>query len=131
MYTNRQSDQLATPCALGAYRPINIAATHPTNPTGQDLLLQRRSLMEAGVREFYQETNTFRTVLGLEGQFQMGGGWWDWSTAVNWGRNTGIDGSTNVANLDRLDQTLATSVCSSKSEERRVGKTGVSKGRSR
>src|SRR3546814_14661668 len=43
----------------------------------------------------------------------MGGGWWDWSTAVNWGRNTGIDGSTNVANLDRLDQTLDTSVCSS------------------
>ncbi|MGH8085844.1 MAG: TonB-dependent receptor [Lysobacter sp.] len=113
MYTNRQSDQLAAPGALGAYRPINIAATHPTNPTGQDLLLQRRSLMEAGVREFYQETNTFRTVLGLEGQFQMGGGWWDWSTAVNWGRNTGIDGSTNVANLDRLDQTLDTSACSS------------------
>src|SRR3546814_1097993 len=43
----------------------------------------------------------------------MGGGWWDWSTAVNWGRNTGIDVSTNVANLDRLDQTLDTSVCSS------------------
>jgi hypothetical protein len=25
---------------------------------------------------------------------------------VNWGRNTGVDGTTNVANLDRVDQTL-------------------------
>src|SRR3546814_14393055 len=93
MYTNRQSDQLATPGALGAYRPINIAATHPTNPTGKDLLLQRRSLMEAGVREFYQETNTFRKVLGMDGQFQMGVGWGDWNTAVNWGGHHGDEGA--------------------------------------
>ena len=109
MYTNRQSDQIATPGSLGPYRPINIAATHPTNPTGQDLLLQRRRLQEGGVREFFQDVNTFRTVLGLQGQF---GESWDWSAAFNWGRNTGVDGSTNVANLDRVDQTLDTSVCS-------------------
>ena len=109
MFTNRQSDQLATPGGLGVYRPINIAADHPTNPTGQDLLLQRRRLEEAGPREFYQETDTFRVVIGLEGQFGVG---WDWSTAINWGRNTGVDGSTKVANLDRVDQTLNTALCS-------------------
>ncbi len=109
MYTNRQSDQLATPGSLGLYRPIRIAASHPTNPTGQSLLLQRRRLLEGGARDFYQDVNTFRTVLGLEGQFGMG---WDWSVAMNWGRNTGTDGSTNVANLDRVDQTLNTSICS-------------------
>jgi len=109
MFTNRQSDQLATPGSLGVYRPINIAADHPTNPTGQDLLLQRRRLEEAGPREFYQETDTFRAVIGLEGQFGVG---WDWSAAINWGRNTGVDGSTKVANLDRVDQTLDNAVCS-------------------
>lgn len=109
MYTNRQSDQLATPGSLGLYRPINIAANHPTNPTGQNLLLQRRRLLEGGVREFYQDVNTFRTVIGLDGQFGTG---WDWSMAVNWGRNTGVDGSTNVPNLDRVDRTLNTSLCS-------------------
>lgn len=109
MFTNRQSDQLATPGGLGVYRPINIAADHPTNPTGQDLLLQRRRLEEAGPREFYQETNTFRAVIGLEGKFGIG---WDWSAAINWGRNTGVDGSTKVANLDRVDQTLNTALCS-------------------
>jgi len=109
MVTNRQSDQLATPGSLGLYRPINIAANHPSNPTGQNLLLQRRRLLEGGPREFFQDVDTFRTVVGLEGQFGTG---WDWSAAVNWGRTTGVDGSTDVANLDRVDQTLNTSVCS-------------------
>lgn len=109
MYTNRQSDQIATPGSIGQYRPVRIAATHPTNPTGQDLLLQRRRLLEGGIREFFQDVDTFRTVVGLEGQFGVG---WDWSTALNWGRNTGVDGSTNVANLDRVDQTLNTAICS-------------------
>jgi len=71
--------------------------------------LQRRRLAEGGVREFFQDTDTFRTVLGLDGSFANG---WHWTTALNWGRNTGTDGSTNVANLDRVDQTLNTSLCS-------------------
>lgn len=109
MYTNRQSDQLAAPGGLGVYRPINIAADHPTNPTGQDLLLQRRRLEEAGPRHFSQEVNTFRGLVGVKGQFGTG---WDWSAALNWGRNTGVDGSDNVANLDRVEQTLNRSICS-------------------
>lgn len=109
MFTSRQSDQLATPGTLGLYREMNIAADHPTNPTGQDVLLQRRRLLEGGAREFFQEVDTFRGVVGLEGKLGIG---WDWSAAVNWGRTTGLDGSTDVANLDRVDQTLDTSVCS-------------------
>lgn len=109
MFTNRRSNQLASPGSIGQYRPINIAANHPTNPTGQSLVLQRRRLEEAGPREFYQDTDTFRAVVGLEGRFGTG---WEWNTAINWGRNTGIDGSTNVANLDRVDQTLNTALCS-------------------
>ena len=108
LYTNRQSEQLATPGALGVYRPITIAANHPTNPTGQSLLLQRRRLLEAGPRVFSQEVNTARLVLGLEGRL---GEHWDWNAAVNYGRNTGVAATSNVANLDRVDQTLNTAVC--------------------
>lgn len=109
MFTNRQSNQLASPGAIGQYRPVRLAADHPTNPTGQDLTLVRRRLEEAGAREFYQDVDTWRVVAGLDGRL---GERWNWSAAFNYGRNTGVDGSTNVANLDRVDRTLDRSVCS-------------------
>lgn len=108
MFTNRQSGQLATPGAIGAYRPIRIAQAHPTNPTGQDLLLERRRVAEAGPRQFFQETNTFRIATGVKGVINDT---WDWSTSVNWGRNTGVDGMTNIINLDRVDATLNAATC--------------------
>ncbi|MFD2365671.1 TonB-dependent receptor [Pseudoduganella sp. GCM10020061] len=108
MFTNRQSEQLATPGAIGAMRPIRIAASHPTNPTGQDLTLERRRVAEVGPRNFFQETNTFRIVAGVNGAL---GEKWDWSASVNWGRNTGIDGMTNIINLDRVDATLNAATC--------------------
>ncbi|MHC9085873.1 TonB-dependent receptor plug domain-containing protein [Luteimonas sp. RIT-PG2_3] len=109
LMTNRRSNQLASPGSIGQYRPVRIAANHPTNPTGQALTLVRRRLEEAGPRHFYQDVDTYRAVLGLQGGL---GDTWNWSTAINWGRSTGVDGSSNVANLDRVDQTLNTAVCS-------------------
>ncbi|WP_020653936.1 TonB-dependent receptor [Massilia niastensis] len=108
MFTNRQSEQLATPGAIGVYRPIEIAANHPTNPTGQNLTLERRRVAEVGPRHFFQETNTFRIVAGLKGLI---GEKWDWSASLNWGRNTGVDGMTNIINLDRVDATLNAATC--------------------
>ncbi len=108
LFTNRQSTQLATPGTLGVNRPIVIAASDPSNPTGQSLTLERRRLSEAGPRDFFQETNTFRIATGLKGTLGDG---WDWSTALSWGRNTGTDGTTNVANLDRVAQTMDRSKC--------------------
>lgn len=109
MATNRQSNQRASPNTLGVYRTIRIAATNPTNPTGQNLTLERRRLEEAGARITEQEVDTFRTVLGLEGQW---GDNWAWNVALNWGRNSATDSSTNIANLDRVENTLNTSLCS-------------------
>jgi len=109
LFSHRESNQLATPGALGVYRAINIAADHPTNPTGQSLVLQRRRLEEAGPRFFQQESNIFRVVAGVKGNIGKN---WDWSANVNWGRNTGIDVTTNVANLDRVALTLDRSKCS-------------------
>lgn len=106
MFTNRQSDQIATP---GTLRNLTVAANNPTNPTGQTLTIQGRRLAEPGPREFYQDVDTWRTVAGLDGRFANG---WRWEAAFNWGRNKGVDGSTNVANLDRVRQTLNSTVCS-------------------
>lgn len=110
IYSNRESDQIATPGTLLDYAQPGVGRTsfiipagHPTNPTGQDIRLDRKRLVEAGVREFFQETDTWRVVAGFEGNFNAN---WSWDVAYNKGRNTGIDGSTNVANLDRVYQTM-------------------------
>ena len=107
MYTNRQTDQPASPTRI---RGVPFAASHPTNPTGQDIVLQRKRLGETGNRDFFQETNTFRAVAGLQGEF---GDAWKWDIAYNWGRNTGTDGSTNVINTIRLFDALDPNVCGS------------------
>jgi iron complex outermembrane recepter protein len=109
IYTKRESEQLASPGTLGTNRPISLAADHPTNPTGQALVLERRRLLEAGTRDFYQDVNYYYGLIGLEGAFSER---WHWQTAINWSRNTGTDGWTNVANLDRVEQSLDTSICS-------------------
>lgn len=109
IYTGRESEQLASSGTLGTLRPIALAADHPTNPTGQALVLERRRLLEAGTRDFYQDVDYYYGLLGLEGAL---GADWNWQTAINWSRNTGTDGWTNVANLDRVEQSLDTSLCS-------------------
>jgi iron complex outermembrane receptor protein len=104
MFTHRESNQIATP---GTLRNLSIPAANPTNPTGQDIVLIQRRLAEPGVRDFFQETETWRLVGGLRGKF---GGDWTWEAAVNWGRTTGVDGSTNIANLQRVGETIAACV---------------------
>ena len=110
IYSNRKTDQIATPATLQTYYQagvgrvnFNIPANHPTNPTGQSIRLDRRRLVETGVRDTFQETDTWRVVLGLEGKFNEN---WSWDISANKGRSTGIDGSTNVANLQRVYETL-------------------------
>src|SRR3546814_6866691 len=64
LYTHRKSDQLATP---GTLRNISISAANPTNPTGQNLLLVRRMLVEGGPRDFFQTPETWQGTLGFRG----------------------------------------------------------------
>jgi outer membrane receptor protein involved in Fe transport len=107
MFTNRQTEQPASPTTV---LNIPIAASHPTNPTGVDIFVERRRMAESGNRDFFQETNTYRMVAGLQGDITDT---WNWDISYNWGRNNGTDGSTNIVNLVRLGQTLDTAVCGS------------------
>jgi len=107
LYTNRRSTQPTSPNTLSNF---TIAANHSTNPTGEDLLVERRRLVELGPRIFNQEINTLRVVAGLDGTLENG---WFWDTSVNWGRNTGSDSATKIVNKDRFAETLDTSICGS------------------
>lgn len=110
LYSQRDSNQLASPGTIGLNRPINIAATHPTNPTGQDLVLQRRRLLEGGTRDLFQDIESLMSVIGIKGQLDDN---WDWSLALNYRRNSATDGSTNIVNLNKIEQTLDINSCSS------------------
>lgn len=105
LYTKRWSSQSASPATL-----VNIPfdASHPTNPTGIDFVLERRRLLENGGRTFEQETDTFRIVTGFKGTL---GDIWNYEASLNWGRNTGSDSILNNINVGRLNETLDTATC--------------------
>ncbi|WP_159818089.1 TonB-dependent receptor plug domain-containing protein [Colwellia sp. 20A7] len=65
MYSNRQSEQIVTPRSLSS---IYVSKDFDYNPTGQDLELTHRRNTEFGAPFFFQETNTIRLVLGLNGE---------------------------------------------------------------
>ncbi len=106
LYTFRKTNQIASP---GTLRNLSIAASNPTNPTGQNIVLIQRRLLEPGPRQFFQQTDTWQGTFGLRGKFAND---WAWEVAGSFGRNTGVDGSTNIANLERVQNSLNTSVCS-------------------
>ncbi len=106
LYTKRESEQLSAP---GTLSNLAIAATNPTNPTGQNINLIQRRLVEGGPRMAYQETDTYQLTGGARGKFA---GDWTWEVAAGWGRNEGVDGFTNIANRQRVADTLNTAVCS-------------------
>src|SRR3546814_10914559 len=72
LYTFRKSNQIATP---GTLRNLSIAASNPTNPTGQNIVLIQRRLAEPGARQFFQETDTWQGTFGLRGKLSNDWGW--------------------------------------------------------
>jgi len=106
LYTHRETEQSSTPGTLSNFV---IAANNPTNPTGQQINLIQRRLVEGGSRIAFQETNTYQVTGGARGKF---GKDWTWEVAGNYGRSTGTDGFTNIANKANVANTLNTAVCS-------------------
>ncbi|WP_369059791.1 TonB-dependent receptor [Caulobacter sp. 73W] len=106
LYTHRQTTQLSSPGTLAGFA---VAASNPTNPTGGAINIIQRRLVEGGPRNAFQETNTYQATLGARGDLIAD---WTWEAAVNYGRNTGVDGFTNIANKQHVTNTLNTAVCS-------------------
>lgn len=106
IYANRQGEQIVTPRRI-ANTPVSAA--FPYNPTGQDLTIKRRRMVEMGAPYFFQEADTIRVVTGLEGTLKNG---WRWDVAGNYGRNTGRDGWTFDIDNARVTQTLDETICS-------------------
>lgn len=86
-YTNRQSDQKLAPTPLFIYfeDDISVSAENRYNEFGRDFSDVRRRFVEASNRNFLQDVNTYRLVLGLEHEF-MG---FEGDLAFSYGRSGG------------------------------------------
>ncbi|KKL00544.1 TonB-dependent receptor [Rheinheimera mesophila] len=128
VYTNRKSEQELAPMpvtlgeqfgASGAR--VDIHADNIYNPFGETLYgssaraiangytnytaysLQRR-MVEAGPRNFAQDDDTYRGMVGLEGNF--GDTSWSWDAHYIYGQNSQSQYTTGLLNLTRINQAL-------------------------
>ncbi|MCG8420423.1 MAG: TonB-dependent receptor [Proteobacteria bacterium] len=111
-YTNRQSDQLLAPTPLTTYfesPAIVVDANNYYNPFGRDMLDVRRRFVEASNRHYMQNVDTFRSVVGLEGDapdqipFLKG---WHWSASFNFGRTEGTSVNEGRFVKSRVEKAL-------------------------
>ncbi len=107
LYNWRNSTQPGSPATL---RNLSFDAAHPTNPTGEDIIVLARRTTEYGARIFEQEVNTWRVVAGVEGDLSDK---WSYDVSFNWGRNNAVDALLNNINTQRFAQTLDAAVCGS------------------
>ena len=88
MYTNRQSDQKLAPTPLFSITDgIVVSATNRYNEFGRDFIDVRRRFVEAGNRNFLQDIDTYRMVLGLDHRL-MG---FDADLSFSYGRSEGTN----------------------------------------
>ncbi len=88
LYTNRQSDQKLAPTPLFTITDgIVVSATNRYNEFGRDFIDVRRRFAEAGNRNFLQDIDTYRMVLGLDHRL-MG---FDADLSFSYGRSEGTN----------------------------------------
>jgi len=79
--------------------PNHPFAGDPASPFFQQDLTMRRRTVEIGNRKKVVDTNYYRTVIGLEGEWDE----WNWETAVSFIRNhsveRGVDGFPNIIRM--------------------------------
>jgi outer membrane receptor protein involved in Fe transport len=99
-YVNRQSGQdLAPEPLFSDIEGVLVSKDSIYNPFGLDVYSRRR-LVEFGRRQFRQDLDTFRVLLGVDGSLPESVGplaGWFWDVNFNWGRTEGV--STKRGNL--------------------------------
>ena len=100
-YTNRQSDQKLAPTPLFIISEgISVSAENKYNEFGRDFRDVRRRFVEASNRNYLQDLDTYRIVLGLEHEFMGFVG----DLAFSYGRTSGTnvnEGRFILSNVER------------------------------
>lgn len=119
-YSKRESNTEASPANIGNQF---FSATYPHNPTGDNLTLRRRMVDDGfGARIWDQEVSLFRTIVGLEGEFNNG---WNWDVSLNYGKSESDETFTNAIDLLNLAETLDEANCAAPTATQCVDWFGV------
>ncbi|TLM79911.1 TonB-dependent receptor plug domain-containing protein [Microbulbifer harenosus] len=106
-FVNRRSDQLMA--AEGTFWAPEVPLTNPGFPAGfnEPVTIGRR-LAETGGRSFTQDLNTWRGVVGLEGEFCNE---WTWDLSYNYSRWIDSQIDRGRANTIRFENLLDPAAC--------------------
>ncbi|WP_133406421.1 TonB-dependent receptor [Parashewanella tropica] len=112
MYTKRWSTQQMAPQPIWNKSPwVYMPKKHggwmtddllPWVQNGEKVSYGRR-MVESGTRNFSQNVDTIRLVLGLEGEFDNG---ITWDVSYNKGKNDSVDKLANLHNLGAIDKAV-------------------------
>ena len=118
MYSKRWSEQQMAPQPIWnsqawVYNPISGGGVNgvagwmtddlmPWVETGEALDYGRR-MLDTGTRNFSQNVDTIRLVLGLEGELDNG---WTWDISYNKGKNDSVDKLANLHNIGSINDAV-------------------------
>ncbi|TKB48237.1 TonB-dependent receptor [Ferrimonas sediminicola] len=71
---------------------------------GEDISYGRR-LTDVGTRNFSQNVDTVRLVVGVQGELENG---WSWDVSYNFGRNDSVDRLANLVNMGSIQDDIET-----------------------
>lgn len=104
LYNRRRSDQNFSPTipTITGANGFVIPADHPFNPWGQNLAAgwsANLQIFDNGQRINYQDVETFRYALGLEGEFSNG---WMWDVGYLYAKNDAVFTAVGQIDLQNL-----------------------------
>ncbi|WNO59502.1 TonB-dependent receptor [Rheinheimera sp. MMS21-TC3] len=80
---HNRSKAMGAPTPLNAEAGLTVPASHPNNPFGVDVGINRYRMVDAGARQWSIESDTLRMVMGLRGTFNN----WDWDISAQKARS--------------------------------------------
>lgn len=107
LYTHRESEQkLASEPLFTSQEGLTVTADNVYNPWGVGFSDVRRRLVEFSNRNYAQDLDTFRLVVGVKGNFRPN---WNWDLSVNYGRTQGVSTKSGLLQRSKLANALGSS----------------------
>jgi iron complex outermembrane recepter protein len=96
---HNRSQAAGAPTPLDGDAGLTVPGTHPNNPFGVDIGINRFRTVDAGARIWDIESDTLRMVLGLRGELNN----WDWDISAQKGRSESLQTGSKSQGWVRTD----------------------------